>query len=166
MPSTAHCNWIKPQGLEKTTGLDSSFQQTQWMEAMGELPIKNMTTQTNWIKMSERLPTTSDLPVIIAGARYFKILNAIIPTEYVNDDATHWKLFRDAPPTKQTRDEHDESTYVHWLQNEALLINPKAAWYAALFHERSSIRSLITEHRNSQLPAPELIRQLQERVKL
>jgi hypothetical protein len=194
-----------------------SFEQTQWLEAMGQLPRKNnMNTQqeidqmrrnleeqlkysapvqcglgsqdagclsagqpqklmgeNNWIKMSDLQPTESDYPIWAhddtAREGLMKTWHIILPP--VRTEFSHWMNATKipAPPVKEiTRDKSDFAIYSAWWNLNAF--SPKAdswpAWAAAINSERSSIRALIAKYRTGELPAPELIRQLQERVKL
>jgi hypothetical protein len=132
-----------------------------------------MSENSGWIKMSERRPTVVDLPIIVTyynGSKWFRgmyedghVLSPIGPSWQF------WKTFGPSPELcEQTRDEQDKIACEHiYSKQGALCVTSfRRGFFAALEDERSAIRALIHEYRCNNIPAPELIRQLQERVKL
>lgn len=149
-----------------------AYEQTQWLEAMGQLPRKNMNTQDNWIKIE--LPfRESHFPCFVAAAdtqqvHYWRTLREMQQCEPLWASYTHWKAAPSnalpAPPVKEiTRDQKDFAIYNAWWTENAFSSKADSwpAWATALKKERAAIRAMLDKNDHD----ASLIWELRQRVK-
>lgn len=103
-----------------------------------------MSTNNDWILMSERKPTKADLPVWVyyQNGQREVILNMWFPPKY----ATHWKPAAafPAPPREKTQGEADDAAFQEW--REVAPASPAyMAWHAALAYERAEVGKMLPE---------------------
>lgn len=104
-----------------------------------------------WIKMSDRQPTATDLPVWYfderSNAHGFSGVNG--PWGAVFTGYTHWKPAKNdipAPPVVElTQEEKDEAALVQyekqqWPDSLSVSHRPRQMWHAALAYERARVK--------------------------
>ena len=116
-----------------------------------------MSTNNDWILMSERKPTVADLPVWT----WHKEINGgqvIAYTSVLPGHPTHWKpVDIPAPPREKTQEDKDNDALLEWIGALGLPPTNVCVWEAALAYERAEVNKMLPDRPQIELGRGELV---------